>query len=515
MRRPVTWTRWRNSARCRCPASKTWPPTHPPNRRPPCGPGDKPGSARADVRQRRSSSTSGCRRSLSSIGDWLGFLAIAALAARIGAGLAGGRRRPGDVGAHRARASSSAPPSGVFVDRFDRKKAHGRLRPRPGRRARAPAVRRHRRRPGVRLARCSSASRCCGRRPRRHRSRTWCRPTTSPPPTRCRSSRPTAPCRSPAAIFSVLAVGGEGARRDRRPRRASRPTRWPSRSTSNAAALPRRGRDDLAAARCPSTRSARRTGDRPHRLRAGLPRAEGGLVVHLHQPGGAGRERRPGHRPDRRRHARAARPGVLRPRCSTPAPPASASSSSRWAPASPSAWCCCRCSSATSPRPQVFAGVGLRRGRSRSSSRRPCPRSGSRRCSSASWACAPGRCTCSASRCCTRTSTTSCAAGSSPRSTRWCGSACCVAFAVGPFLSGLLDRLSEDLVGGEITVAGVSIAVPGVRLTLWLAGLIIVGAGVLATVSLRSAAAVAPAPRTAERARRAPAPGGRRARVRA
>ena len=42
-----------------------------------------------------------------------------------------------------------------------------------------------------------------------------------------------------------------------------------------------------------------------------------------------------------------------------------------------------------------------------------------------------------------------------------------------------------------------SISVPGVRLTLWLAGLIIVGAGVLATVSLRSAADAAPAPRTA------------------
>jgi MFS family permease len=68
-----------------------------------------------------------------------------------------------------------------------------------------------------------------------------------------------------------------------------------------------------------------------------------------------------------------------------------------------------------------------------------------------------------------------------------------LAFAVGPFLSGLLSRLFPD----EITVGGLSIATPGVRLTLWLAGLIIVGAGVLATVSLRSAAAVPLAPRTA------------------
>ncbi len=66
-----------------------------------------------------------------------------------------------------------------------------------------------------------------------------------------------------------------------------------------------------------------------------------------------------------------------------------------------------------------------------------------------------------------------------------------VAFAVGPFLSGLLSGLFPE----EITVAGLSIATPGVRLTLWLAGLIIVGAGVLATVSLRSAAAGPLAPR--------------------
>jgi dTMP kinase len=60
-----------------------------------------------------------------------------------------------------------------------------------------------------------------------------------------------------------------------------------------------------------------------------------------------------------------------------------------------------------------------------------------------------------------------------------------IAFAIGPFLAALLDRLSEDLVGGSITVGGVTIGVPGVRLTLWLAGLIIMGAGVLAALSLR------------------------------
>ncbi len=67
-----------------------------------------------------------------------------------------------------------------------------------------------------------------------------------------------------------------------------------------------------------------------------------------------------------------------------------------------------------------------------------------------------------------------------------------LAFAVGPFLSGLLSRLFPD----EITVAGISIATPGVRLTLWLAGLIIMGAGFLAFASLRAARSAAPAPRT-------------------
>lgn len=61
-----------------------------------------------------------------------------------------------------------------------------------------------------------------------------------------------------------------------------------------------------------------------------------------------------------------------------------------------------------------------------------------------------------------------------------------LAFAVGPFLSELLGRLSNDLVDGRVRVLGIEVAVPGVRLTLWLASLIIFGAGVLAVLSLRS-----------------------------
>lgn len=61
-----------------------------------------------------------------------------------------------------------------------------------------------------------------------------------------------------------------------------------------------------------------------------------------------------------------------------------------------------------------------------------------------------------------------------------------LAFAVGPLLSDLLDRLSRQLVDRQVAVGTFDIAVPGVRLTLWLAGLIIMGAGVLAALSLRA-----------------------------
>jgi dTMP kinase len=60
-----------------------------------------------------------------------------------------------------------------------------------------------------------------------------------------------------------------------------------------------------------------------------------------------------------------------------------------------------------------------------------------------------------------------------------------IAFAVGPLLSDVLDKLSNRLVHREISLFGADIGVPGVRLTLWLAGLIIIGAGVLALRSLR------------------------------
>jgi len=61
-----------------------------------------------------------------------------------------------------------------------------------------------------------------------------------------------------------------------------------------------------------------------------------------------------------------------------------------------------------------------------------------------------------------------------------------IAFAVGPFLAAALGRLSGSLFDSTIAIGEISIAIPGVRLTLWLAGVIILGAGVLAVKALRS-----------------------------
>lgn len=63
-----------------------------------------------------------------------------------------------------------------------------------------------------------------------------------------------------------------------------------------------------------------------------------------------------------------------------------------------------------------------------------------------------------------------------------------IAFAVGPFLAEVLDRLSDNLFDGAVGIGSISIAIPGVRLTLWTAGLIIIGAGFIATSSMRDAA---------------------------
>jgi dTMP kinase len=59
-----------------------------------------------------------------------------------------------------------------------------------------------------------------------------------------------------------------------------------------------------------------------------------------------------------------------------------------------------------------------------------------------------------------------------------------LSMAIGPVLADLFDGLSKRLFDRKIDV-GIEIAVPGVRITLWLAGIIMVAAGFLAALSLR------------------------------
>jgi dTMP kinase len=63
-----------------------------------------------------------------------------------------------------------------------------------------------------------------------------------------------------------------------------------------------------------------------------------------------------------------------------------------------------------------------------------------------------------------------------------------LAFALAPVLSRGLDALSNKLFDAEISFGGAAIALPGVRLTLWLGGLIILFAGVVAFRNVRAVA---------------------------
>jgi len=61
-----------------------------------------------------------------------------------------------------------------------------------------------------------------------------------------------------------------------------------------------------------------------------------------------------------------------------------------------------------------------------------------------------------------------------------------VSMVAGPLLAALLGGISEEVFGGSLTIGALTIAIPGVRLTLWLAALIIMAAGILALHSVRS-----------------------------
>jgi dTMP kinase len=62
-----------------------------------------------------------------------------------------------------------------------------------------------------------------------------------------------------------------------------------------------------------------------------------------------------------------------------------------------------------------------------------------------------------------------------------------IALAVAPFLSGVLDGLSSKFLDRTIAIGTFDVSVPGVRLTLWLGGVIILVAGLLATRIMRRA----------------------------
>jgi dTMP kinase len=72
-----------------------------------------------------------------------------------------------------------------------------------------------------------------------------------------------------------------------------------------------------------------------------------------------------------------------------------------------------------------------------------------------------------------------------------------ISMAIGPILADLFDGLSKNLVDRQVDL-GIEIAVPGVRITLWLAGVIMLAAGFLAALSLRGLRAGGQPPTSSE-----------------
>jgi MFS family permease len=61
-----------------------------------------------------------------------------------------------------------------------------------------------------------------------------------------------------------------------------------------------------------------------------------------------------------------------------------------------------------------------------------------------------------------------------------------IAMSVGPFVAATFNGLSEEFFDKQVEIFNLEISVPGVRVTLWLASLIIVGAGFLAFSAVRN-----------------------------
>lgn len=62
-----------------------------------------------------------------------------------------------------------------------------------------------------------------------------------------------------------------------------------------------------------------------------------------------------------------------------------------------------------------------------------------------------------------------------------------LSFAIGPLLAEWLGDLSGRWLDGELDLGGVAVALPGVRLALWLSGATIIGAGAISIAAFRSA----------------------------
>ncbi|MCU1377377.1 MAG: hypothetical protein JWN29_360 [Acidimicrobiales bacterium] len=62
-----------------------------------------------------------------------------------------------------------------------------------------------------------------------------------------------------------------------------------------------------------------------------------------------------------------------------------------------------------------------------------------------------------------------------------------LSFAAGPLLADRLGALSDSVLDGHVSLAGVTVALPGVRLALWLSSVTIIGAGTLSVFAFRAA----------------------------
>jgi dTMP kinase len=68
-----------------------------------------------------------------------------------------------------------------------------------------------------------------------------------------------------------------------------------------------------------------------------------------------------------------------------------------------------------------------------------------------------------------------------------------ISLSLAPLVSRVLDDFSHAVIGGELGLAGATISLPGVRLTLWAGAGIILAAGALALRAYRAAPREAPA----------------------